>query len=482
MQQNPLIKEYLDIAFRRKWWLVVPAIIGVLFAVAAFFRFDKQYQAKTRVRIVDQRIDRSVLSPIVQFDTADLVTRISSDVTSEKYVQELNDKLQLVGTPGGPRDLTELAHRLDRGIAVNSRPREDYFSLTVTWGDGRTAAAIANELAAIYIELNQEIRTTVAGETLGKLRENRVSIENRLNSVRAQIEQHRSDYRFELDAYRSLNEQRLEMIVNDLAEIDRDKRAHDGEIRNLRIRLGDPQGSLPGAEADPRVAELRNLETRRAELRGRGYGEAHPEIAALDRQIRALRETLGSGTDTPDEAPRLSVQQQQIQEEIRRHEEEITALNEQRQDLVGESETIQGRLDRTPVRENALARLLQEAENLQTLYDDAYGKEMDAQGGVDLEAFQAGERFQVLNEARPPKEPIFPDLRLFLAMGFAVGLGAGVSIILLLEVFDQSFKSEEQLAASIDYPILAVIPDLNKAADRARTKRNKPKVRGRRAS
>jgi capsular polysaccharide biosynthesis protein len=85
-----------------------------------------------------------------------------------------------------------------------------------------------------------------------------------------------------------------------------------------------------------------------------------------------------------------------------------------------------------------------------------------------VEDFKQGERFEILNPARPPKDPFWPDLRFFLLMGVAVGGGLGIALVLLLEVFDQSFKSEEQLAAAIDLPILAVIPDLTRVESRTR--------------
>lgn len=109
-----------------------------------------------------------------------------------------------------------------------------------------------------------------------------------------------------------------------------------------------------------------------------------------------------------------------------------------------------------------LERLQTEERVLDQKYVEAQNKENAASQGALVEEGNQGERFEVLNQARPPGEPFFPDLKLFLLAGLAVGGGLGIAMVLLLEVFDQSFKSEEQLAASIDVAILAVIPDLTR--------------------
>ena len=483
MQQNPLIKEYLDIAFRRKWWIVIPTIVGVLFSVALYFRFPKLYQAETRVQIRTQTISRKLLESVIEVDYRDLVTQINSQITSERYVQELNDSLNLVGAPGGPKDLTELAKMLDRWIELDSNPRDRYFTLKVTWKDPRIAAEIANELAQIYIRRNEEIRGEMAGATLDQLRAKREDVQRKLNALRETIQEFRSKHKFELASYQGTNEQLFERNTNEIEQIGNSIRDHNNEIQKIEIQVRaletDPTAS---PSQDPRVTQLRQLRSQLAELEAKGYRPAHPKVEELNRSIAALEKELSAGA-VQSGAPGVgtNLTRAEYEQEIKRHKAEIQALENKRERLVTANEEIQRRLERTPDSQNELDRYLQREKNLSQLYADAYTKELAALEGADVEEFQAGERFEILNMARKPSNPYWPDLRLFLLMGVAIGAGLGVGIVLLLEVFDQSFKSEEQLAASIDLPILAVIPDLNRASERAQSKRGKPKVRRRRA-
>ncbi len=478
MQQNPLIKEYLDIAFRRKWWIVIPALVGVLFSIALFFRFDKLYQASTKVQIRTQTISRRLLESVIEIDYRDLVTQINSQVTSERYILELNNALNLVGTPGGPRDLDELAKKLDRRVELDSNPRDRYFTLKVTWEDPRIAAEIANELANIYIRRNEEIRSQMAGETLSQLRAKRDDIERRLNAVRETIQQFRSDHKFELESYQATNEQRLERNTGEIEQVRRDIRNQEDEIKRLELRLSALDADPTTAPTrDPLIDELQRLRSQRAELIGQGKTEAHPRVKALTESIENIEQQLEGRSADGGGIGATELTRREHEQEIARRRAEIAALRAKRARLERENEVIRGRLERTPDRQNELNRFLQQEQNLAVLYEDAYSKELAALEGADVEEFQAGERFETLNYARPPTKPFWPDLRLFLAMGFAVGGGLGVGLILLLEVFDQSFKSEEQLAAAIDLPILAVVPDLNRATERLQAQRGKTRVR-----
>lgn len=477
MQQNPMIKEYLDIAFRRKWWIFVPALVGVLFSLALFFWFPKYYQANTRVKIRPQTISRSLLQPIVEIESTELVTAINAEITSEKYVQEVEDALRLVGMPGGPQSLSQLARMLNRSIDLDPNTRNGYFDLKVTWNDPRVAASVANELAAIYMRRNKEIRERMAQDTLGKITSQREEIERELHDVRARIQRFRSVNKFQLESYQGVNQETVQANRTEIERVDQQLRDLEDKLRDFEIQLQNPIASTSSVAAvDPRLAELRNLRQEREALRTR-YTASHPNIVEMDERIEQLEAELGTSNATgspSSESPQVAM----LRKESARVQREIDVLQKKRDELLQENDSIQARLQRTPDKQIELDSLQHREAALSAEYLDIRRKELQGTEGAAVEESGQGERFEILNRARPPKEPFWPDLRLFLLMGLAIGGGLGVGMVLLLEVFDQSFKSEEQLAASIDLPILAVIPDLDKVTDRAaRSKARKAKLR-----
>ncbi|MCU0230741.1 MAG: hypothetical protein MUC67_05105 [Acidobacteria bacterium] len=470
MQNNPLLKEYLDIAFRRRWWIILPALLGILFATLLYLRFPKLYKATTRAHIKPQTISKALLSPIVEFQATELVNSINAELTSEKNVLDLDSRLKLIGTPRGPRDQADLARRLDGAIELNANPRNRYFDLTVTWEDPRLAANIANELAEIYIQRTESTRQDLASGTLEKLTKIREDAESRLGEIQRQIDQFQGQHKFEVDAYRDTNLQRLATVRAEIDRIDTRVRGFEDDIRRFQLELqSGPTVPGPGGTVvvDPRTIELARLKQELSEQVGLGRTDMHPEVRTRKDRIALLEQQLAGGGPS-DEAPATDPARARVELEIGRLRREIAADNDKRAQLVAEAGMIQAQLERTPDRETALQSMLQIRDRLETEYRDAQQKERDAREGEMVEDFKQGERFEILNPARAPKDPFWPDLRFFLLMGLAVGGGLGIALVLLLEVFDQSFKSEEQLAAAIDLPILAVIPDLNRVESKSR--------------
>lgn len=477
MQQAPLIKEYLDIAFRRRWWIIIPTLVGILFSIAFYFRVDKKYMAETRVQTRPQTISQALLRPIVESNPQDEITTITAEITSEPYMRELDAELNLVGSPGGPKDLQELAKILDGSITLNANPRNRYFDLKVSWGDPRVAAAIANKLAEIYIARYSELRRDLATGTLAELKANTDEIEEKLQDVRDRIERFRSEHKFELDT--SADDNRLEYQANlqEIGQLESQIRDARNELDNLNLmeRAGITSVDPTGVVVNPQRERLAEQRRRYDDLRAQGRSDEHPEVRKVLAEIERLEAIVGSedpvGDSTSDQISPAELDRLQLQQRRETFNEQIRIAEARIEQLREKNNEIQLRLDRTPDNVIQLDRMITLEERFEAEYQSAREREINAQAGALVEELGKGEKFDVLNRARPNNRPYFPDIKLFLFMGFAVGLGLGVSVVLLLEVFDQSFKSEEQLAASIDLPILAVIPDLTRVADQAQRRR-----------
>ncbi len=466
MQNNSaVLKEYLDIVFRRKWWIVVPTIVGIIFSAALYMKFPKLYKAQTRVMVRSQQISKALMNPTVELSTEQLVTEIGAAITSESYMEALDDQLKLVGSPGGPRDLSELTALIDNRKQLDINIRSRYFDLGIQWGNPRTAAAVANELANIYIQASKQIRTDIASEAFDNLTQRREEIQKKLEEVRGQTQRLRAEHAFELQDYQPANLQQIQTNNNEITRLDREIRDAENKIAELDLQLRAPVVVAPiESSRDARYNELAQAEADLAALLDQGRTAEHPDVKKLERRIAQLKANLGvdqAGGDkqiSPSELARQQLEQQRTAQIGERD-----AYRAQRQRLTEQNLTIQARIQNTPRWQVELSRLEADELTLTHDFDDARKKENDALTGTQVEAYESAEKLQVLNQAQPPRDPFWPDLKLFLLMGLAVGGGLGISLVLLLEVFDQSFKSEEQLAASIDLPILAVIPDLSRA-------------------
>ena len=105
-----------------------------------------------------------------------------------------------------------------------------------------------------------------------------------------------------------------------------------------------------------------------------------------------------------------------------------------------------------------LFRSTRDYETGQKRYDDLLAKNNDAKMQSDLEHGQQGEQMSLLNAASFPDKPSFPNRLLFAEGGLGTGLAFGLGLALWVELRDKAIRSEEDIVAILDPPLLVSIP------------------------
>jgi capsular polysaccharide biosynthesis protein len=71
-------------------------------------------------------------------------------------------------------------------------------------------------------------------------------------------------------------------------------------------------------------------------------------------------------------------------------------------------------------------------------------------------------KYKIIEPARIPLAPFWPDQRKIMALGVLLGLIVGGAAIFLVEMFDHSFKRVEDVQEVLQLPVLATIPRIEK--------------------
>jgi capsular polysaccharide biosynthesis protein len=101
---------------------------------------------------------------------------------------------------------------------------------------------------------------------------------------------------------------------------------------------------------------------------------------------------------------------------------------------------------------------------------------MESKVASGLEKGQMGERFTLIDAARLPEKPVFPNIPAILLIGLVLGIGAGVGSAALKEFSDQSVRTAGALSSALGLPVLAVIPDIVSAEDTAQDKQQRRQI------
>ena len=115
-------------------------------------------------------------------------------------------------------------------------------------------------------------------------------------------------------------------------------------------------------------------------------------------------------------------------------------------------------IEQTPNVEMQLNILTRKQEQLQSQYDLNLDRLNTAATGEEIEAQQQGERFEVIEQPSFPDEPISPNRLLIAGGSIFGGIAAGLGLIVLLELLNQSIRRPVELINRLGIQPFATVP------------------------
>src|SRR5215510_397013 len=200
---------------------------------------------------------------------------------------------------------------------------------------------------------------------------------------------------------------------------------------------------VPTAYSDANIAELQkrlgDLMTQAAQL-DVNYGPDNPQTVEVQQQMAAIRKQIESHRKS------LGVKLKLDFDRAARDELSFKrALEEAKDNTAKENvDTFQYGI------------LQQEVDTTKALYNNF----LEKSGEANFELAQQQTNLSVVESARTPRTPTGPNRTLWTMVGFALSLTLGVGLALLLEIFDNTIKSADDLSRRLQLPALAVIPTI----------------------
>lgn len=470
-------KSYLDLFFRRKWWIVIPTVLCFSVSPFVYQALPKMYRASTTILVTGQTFSTRVGESMVTATVEERVANLAVQILSNTYLQTVVEDVGLVSPGADDAARQSAANGLKNRIELEHDPLQlSWFRVAVLDADPARAAQIANRLAEMFIEQNSLWRTEQASAATK-------TVDNWLDEGRKDLaieEQRLAAYRklhmFELPEHMNANVQ-----LNNAAEQRRQSLSREiqGRIDQLTILQTQLQSessldpALAGKSTDPAIHELTQLQDELRELRVR-YTEENPvvrdKVAAIEELKKARPDLFGErGSATTDPMG--------LRSNIARIEQEIATLEAERKRVEKDIATYTERINKTPLREAELAELTRDYNIQKKDYEELLKTKGLAARGEDIEEARKGDQFRIQDPALPPLTPYQPVLIQIIVLCTVVGLGAGVGVASLLEFLDQTFKNEDDFRTAFpDIPVLAAIPTID-GGGRARKKVKRTGVR-----
>jgi polysaccharide chain length determinant protein (PEP-CTERM system associated) len=475
-QRDLTIEDYKSILQRRKWLLIIPAVIFSVSAYTASLFLPARYTSETVVLVEAPAVSADLVRPIGG-DTNQRLATMREEILSRTRLQQIIEKFHLYREDQGKLAMEDLVARLRSSIDVSAvRPMDRTnasglpgFTIDVMAGKALLAQQICTEITSMFLQQNvivTERKVNVTTDFIGReLQEAKAKLDDQ-DAKLADFQRH---YKGALPEEAQTNFSLLTGLASQLDSVTQSlNRAQQDKLfleSALSEQIAAAKLSQTGENPDTLARQVGTLQDQLASLRTR-YTDDHPDVIKVKNEISQLQQRMDEqaakahapkekGERDPSvdtaQAQQLRAQLHQIDVNIRERMGEQTRLHQ-------EISRVQAKLELTPGVAQQYKALTRDYQTALGIYNDLLKKQNDAAMSQELERRQEGEQFRVLDPPSLPQSPTFPNRRVFAFGGLAGGLGFGLAIAFLLEAHDTTLQTDRDVEHLLKLPTLAMIP------------------------
>jgi polysaccharide chain length determinant protein (PEP-CTERM system associated) len=468
VDQRTQAKLIVDVAWRRRWWILVPTAAGLAASIFLASTLPKIYRASTTILVMRQSIPEDIVHTTVTTRVEERIRSLKIQVKSRRYLEEVVKELGMAPANAGEGEIERACMRLSSNIDLDwDKQGLSWFNITVDDGDAKRAADIANRLAELFIDQNSALREAQAKGTVETVEGWLETTEKELRKRDAELARYKAQNLYELPDQQAATLQLLNSAQSRIQQLTADIQLRSerlatarAEDKARRAATGSNDGPAVGDDPDARTfaqmqRELQDLLT--------NYTEENPLVRRKREQLAQFAANHPAVTPQPVGEGERAVSRSP---EMARLEGEIRTLEADREREQRNVDTLRRRIENMPLRQQELATLTRDYETLQHQYDANFAQKEKAIRAQDIEAAKKGEQFQIQDRARPPVAPSEPNVPQIVMLGLLGGLGLGVGLASLLEFIDNTVRNEEEFAHRYpELPILGSIPNLDAETD-----------------
>ncbi|GAA4221521.1 uncharacterized protein involved in exopolysaccharide biosynthesis [Sagittula marina] len=196
------------------------------------------------------------------------------------------------------------------------------------------------------------------------------------------------------------------------------------------------------------------------------YKEAN--AAQLPAGIMALRSQLTTLKDTQLDLEQeiISMQSDTTRRRAEEIERQVTLLEDQKALVASRADAIEAQIVSAPEVERELSRMEREMDRLEEQYRVITRAKAEAEMGQALEDTQNAGRFEVLETALVPENPMSSSAKKITAVGGVASLLLALAVALVLEMLNPAIRTQQQMERMLGIQPVAVIPVVATGRDR----------------
>ncbi len=461
--------DYLVVLKRRRWWLIVPIVLGPLAGLALLQVLPREYRAATTLVATSPTMTTDVVKSTAG-DQEDRVRAVSQELLSRAVLERVAREEGL--EPGPEMDAAIAAMRdgttitLPKPLASTGRSGPDTFLLTYGGRTPTEAQRIANRLARAFIDQHSKMRETRAEHTSDFLAAQLGQSRERLKSIEERLRQLKETYMGRLPEQTQGNLQMVSGLRQQQENSSMSLRSDEDRLAMLERQIEAMKGGT--ADTGTTVGAVSTSQQRIAALRkelddaSAMYTEKHPEVQRLKNELATAEAAATAAQSAPAAAREPALAADPAYRQLLAERETVRLRIRDRERAIdraeGEIAKYQQRVDAAPMVEQQMSSLTREYELEKQLYDTLTARQQQAVLSEDLERRKASEQFAVLYPAGLPTAPSSPDFLRVMLLASVMGVAAGVALTFAREYLDRTVYDARTLQQEFELPVLAEIP------------------------
>ncbi|MHA6723760.1 Wzz/FepE/Etk N-terminal domain-containing protein [Sphingomonas sp. RS2018] len=441
------IAQLPSIIWQRKWFLIIPAILGVIAAAVAVVLLPRQYDSTATLLVQSPTLPNDVIGTASDSDVINRrIEALRQQVISRPKLLALIETNQLYAKERANKPLSQIIETMRDNIALTSidadlntskpEDRTIAFKLNFRYGEPVKAQAIAQTLMEQIVDLNSSSDVASASQTVQFLTEQGNTLKSDINDLEGQVS--------------GLNARYGGILSRSGAPIVSGGGGYDVQIADLtrsnQMLQMQRQNLTTADERDPVVV---NAETALAAARAT-YSESHPDVKLARQRLAEAKQLAAQNV--------RKVPVDNIAEQIAFNNRQIAELRAAKNRDQSQAAAAIASQSRAPVVQQEAGQLQQKLEGLYKQYDAVSQRLMTAQAGARAANEQLGERLVVVDPPVVPDKPASPDRLLIMGAGIAGGLGLGLLLALAVEMFLRPIRTPGRVAQITGAPTLALVP------------------------
>jgi polysaccharide chain length determinant protein (PEP-CTERM system associated) len=487
--------DYLAMLRRRLKVILIPAFLAPLAGFAISYAFSPKYTSQSLVLVEEQKVPEGYVKPVVTEDLSQRVATLEQRALSAENLRPLIESLGLAHGGGADGIMDDIRNNVSIAPVLaatvgptpqgRSKTAVPGFNVTFTSNNPHRAQAICAGLTNIMIKENLNDRTSAAQNTTDFLGRQVEDAKRNLDELDSKLANFKKQFMGQLPGDEDNN---LKILMGMNSQLDANtqtlNRAQQDKAYTesmLAQQIAAWKSSQTSTNPQTLQQQLATLQSQLISLQSH-YTDDYPDVVKTKRDIADLQKKLDE-MNTAAANPSTATSQKeglseppeirQLRMQIHQYEQLISQATRDQQRLQEQIKVFQGRVALSPAIEEQYKQLTRDYDTAQKFYEDRLANRKQAEMQTAMEKEQQGEQMSILNAASLPDDPSFPNRILFAAGGLALGLGLGLGLALWLEMRDTSLRTETDVQAALDLPVLSQVPWVGVDAGEKNGKRKK---------